>query len=662
MKRVLLGIIVLLLGCQAVSALAWDEPKHWAEIGSVSTWIEMDQRFYRAFDETRYHDRSQFKTDQQKEYGKILISDSTEPALPLEAFQALSADEQASRVKEARKRLDFLRRFRERLEGMIQRTRQNQSSGWGNQTTDHTVVGDCLKRLRTAVGLDPSNPYAWHLLAYFSAVAGDLERSLAALDGCDAALAAIPAGELTNIRRRAALDRTWIMRDAGLFDEATSTLDVAEQLGEADIETRLLRGLISAQTGQVQQALSIAGELGSVEIRKFPPDFRSTSFSPELNNILNWKKISSAYLSSWIKALSWLQQGDPVTAAAAFGEYSLDDHYPFQHRFWNDAGRIYAMTDRLQRADQAWNVARLSIPYQVFFVYKPYQMGLGKLTGSTEKLPFFLGFDRFYLVGARLAYGAALVGKLSETTDEFEKQEWALLALDQLDISQRQGIYPGPSSVLQGQVYYLMGDYDSAMIELEEALVHFEKSGEEAYYAAVLEGLTAIRANRSKEEVDRFYSQSGTSTGRWAAEGNPEQVLADLRQAWATSPTDENRRALARHLIRHDELQEGRTLALGDSAGKPATSNMLAGMDSADLELVLEADRTIRSATLAQALVKELRAGRGDTWPDAGMWSLVGFICLDHEDTPAGREALEQAAKLDPGNQGLQTQLRMMGD
>ena len=77
---------------------------------------------------------------------------------------------------------------RMRVENQAQRTRQNSESGWGLQVSDVTAVGDVLHRLNTGTWLDPSNPFAWHLLAYFSRIVGDLDRSESALINARAAL------------------------------------------------------------------------------------------------------------------------------------------------------------------------------------------------------------------------------------------------------------------------------------------------------------------------------------------------------------------------------------------------------------------------------------------------------------------------------------------
>ena len=136
--------------------------------------------------------------------------------------------------------------------------------------------------------------------------------------------------------------------------------------------------------------------------------------------------------------------------------------------------------------------------------------------------------------------------------------------------------------------------------------------------------------------------------------------MAELRTAWADEPGVQSRRALARHLIRYGDRNEGRCLALGLTGDQRQTPELLAGLPSGDLELALEADRASGRLDLAYFLVNELHAGRAARWDGSQLWALVGFICLDAQQEDAARLALEHASALDPANQGLKRQLDLM--
>ncbi len=110
---------------------------------------------------------------------------------------------------------------------------------------------------------------------------------------------------------------------------------------------------------------------------------------------------------------------------------------------------------------------------------------------------------------------------------------------------------------------------------------------------------------------------------------------------------------LARFLIRHDRPSEGKDLI--------RHTDRLAGSVEA-LTLTLEADRLLSDAELALDLVDQLDTGSVSAWKNSGLWSLVGSLCLEQGQEDAARKAFKHALKLDPDNQGLRMQLRLMGD
>jgi len=654
--------LVVFVAALAGGAGAWEQPSQWPDIGSVGKWKDFDAQFYRIYQDAPAMDQSQFKMDQIKEYEKTRDYGGSMDGITLQDFMKRDAGEQNKRRKLAARQLKFVVDFKNRMMSLVQQTKQGTVSGWGGQISDPTTIGDCLGKLRTAVGLDPSNPYAWHVLGYFAGVVGDRDRAAAALTNAAAALDVIPAGELTELRAAVALDHAWLLRDLGQFDDATAQLKKAVGYGAKGIEPRLIQGLIAAQTGNTQVAIENASALRSVDVRAFPMNMSSAGFAPELTDVSAWQSRSSNFIQSWIQALTWLEEGNTSMAAAAFGNYSLNDQYPFAQRFWNDAGHIYEATGRRQLALKAWSMARITNPYIVYFVYKPYSVDLGYLTGKPGPVPFSLGFGEFFISGSRLAYGSSLIQSVTEVTDTYDKQDLATKALDQLEICRTSGIAPGQAQVLEAQAYYLMGDLDSALMEIEGALNYMNKMGDTAGSTAVLQGLAKPRADLSPVDVANFFSQSGTSGGRWIQPKDLDAKQADLRAAYASDPSDSTRHDLARFLIRNGNPTEGRELALKPLGGQDISADNIRELSGEDLALVLEADRKEGEDQLALSLVKALAGGAEDPWNDSVLWVYAGFTCLDAGDTKEAKIALQRALELDPGNQSLRIQLAIMGD
>lgn len=650
------GVLSLAVGV----ASAWEVPAGWTEIGTVRQWQALDARFYRSQDNALYLDESFFNLNQPEEYARTFRLRGALPGVRLDAWRELPAEEQNARRKAAGSQLKFLTDFRNRVSQQAQDLRQTGSSGWGAVVGDRTITGDVLTRLYTAVNVDPSNPYAWHLYSYFATLVGDEDRALAALGGAEQALAAIPPAELTQLRADVALDRAWLERDLGHFDAARAALEVVAANGGKGQEARLLQGLIAAQTGDVQTAITIASELRHATVGRFPVNLRSRDFAPDTGDVNSWDQRRSSYLADWILAFTWLREGRLDMVRSVFGGYSLDAQRPFAFRFWREAGQFYEVTGRGRMARQAWLQGRVALPYYPFTVYKVYSASLERLTGRPGKLPYLLGFDRHFLTGSRLAYAADLVAAVVAADEPGEKDKLAARAMDQLEICERFGIYPGQAAVLQGQIYYQMNDLASARLAIEEGLAALDARGDVVSFNAVLSGLNRARAELDPQDIANFYGQSGVSRGRWQGDDDPVAKVTELRAAFAAEPNQENRRNLARALIRQGETVEGRDLATAPLQGAALTADSIGALATADLELVLEADRAAGDATVALLMVDLLRSGRAEPWQDASVWTLAGFICLDQGLADEGRSALERAVALDPGNHGLQVQLSLM--
>ena len=351
-----------------------------------------------------------------------------------------------------------------------------------------------------------------------------------------------------------------------------------------------------------------------------------------------------------------MQKGNFEAARQEFSEYSSGRYYPFASHFWNDAGLIYERTQRGQLASESWAMARISRPWLTYMIYQPYGIRLGELTGNPRTSDYFLGFDSFYLAGSRLAYGASMVGRLSKLTDLGEKQVLATQALDQLEICERTGQYPGQASILQGHVFFLLNDYVGALDELKQAQAYFEKEGDMVNLASVKEDLEIIEQNLNATGVKEFYSQSGRSQGRWEAELDPEARESDLvARLENDSSDDEARLELARLNIRHGKVEQGRKLAFS-----LFTPQKVDARAKEVVILVLEADRILGKEDMADAMLRQLSKGQAEGWDDPGLWSLVSAICQDHDRNAEAKKALERASELDPDNQGIRNQLRYM--
>ncbi len=657
LRQVTRSIILFLLVLIPALATAWEENESWSDIGTVQQWMDLDARFYRVEDDGPFLQSFQFSLDQKKAFKESQTWDSGLPEpCSLDQFLAFSPEEKQHRRKVALKEIKPVAGFFQVHLSRLQLSRENRNTDMGTPVQDLKHLGDSLRQLGHAVGVDPANYYAWHLLGYFSACCGDVQRSHSALESAAEALNEVPQDVHLEIKQRVMLDLAWLEREQGFFEKALKRLEVAAKLGKETAESRLLRGLIAAQTGDQQTALRFASELRSQPVRVYPVDLTTAALVPLHKDTSIWKTLNSDYMQAWIIALLELQKGDSVAAGRAFREYSTLRLYPLADRFWDEAGLIYERTDRNDLSATAWKLAINSQPWIQFMLHMPYGIRLGELTGNSHPSPYFLGFDSFFLVGNRLAYGASLVGLIPVVENPEDKQALAARALDQLEICQRSGQYPGPASVLQGQVYFLMGDMASAKAELKQAQSFFEIEGDQVNLASVQKDLAIIQQNLDIAGIKKFYSQSGRSRGRWDVDEDPAATEEVLVTRLDKNPADDaTKLELARHYIRNGQTEQGRRLAF--SMYNPDA------VDEQTVEvvtLILEADRILGLETMAKTMIHQLDKGEVKHWDNADLWSLVSAICQDHDRINESRKALEMALKLDPENQGIRNQLQVL--
>ena len=656
---------IALLGIPLISggADAWEPPVGWQDVGAVQEWMDVDAQFRRVFQPKDLLGRERMHVDYRKVYagtaGKL---DSRQfPPLDLQSWANLSSAEQEQRRKLASAELRFVVHFRYRLGAVLQETRQNKYSRYGtNLVTGVDALGDCLSHLETAVILDPTHPQAWHLLAYFSRCVGDLARTGKALTGAQAALDLIPASALTEIRTRVALDVAWLHYDYGDYELCLIALDQAVQLGSTGLEPPLMRGLVAARTGDIQQAKLVASSLHTVMIKNWNV---ALDLNPQLNapvdNLAAWTERPSSFAENWIMAVAWLKTGQPRLAALELGQPNEFDVYPLAWRFFEEIGAIYLATGQQTQALSAWGRAFMHLPYLVYFPVTSYACDLSNLQLSSGAVPYFLGFDRFHLCGSNLAYGSALVPLVRTAELTEDKHHSAALALERLEICQKQGVLSGQAAVVQSQIYYLMEDREAALAKLESSIQLLTDMGQDDRFSGLRQRLVALKGDLRADFLSMLHSQSGASPGRWEDVLDPEEHLARLQAAHDEDPTQGNRLALARGHIRFGQPEIGRRLLFEGVDPQEVNAEELAQLSTEKLLLVLEADRSLGRIELALELVEGLQAGWAAGLDRVDIWAMAGFICLDHDLREAGHAALTKAVELDPTNRGLQLQLQL---
>ena len=463
--------LIATFGPPPAAAEEWQAPSQWRGEGGVLEWRMLDANRYRNAAYLPFLEGIHRPRQQHRIYKEALQYDAEFDSLSLDRFMSLTPDEQDRRRDRARSHLKYVRNFLSRIHGYVQYTREemlveNWTSGRSTPANQRTIV-EAMAAMINAAGLDPSNPWNWHELAYFSEAIGDLERSAASLDAAQAALELLPAEVYPEMRLRIALDRAWLLRNQGEYQESMVWVERALAMQPRDEEATLIKGLNLAGQGDLGAALEVARQVSSIEIRKFPLDVRSASTNPELIDISKWRRSKSDYARRWIEALAYLANGEPQQAAHALGELATAHVYPYAKQYWSDVGLILELLGQAESAQALYGLAVTYRPYFNFFIFDIFE-GLAANVGNPGRgLYYYLGYGSFYMTGSRFGHATNLMLLYEEESNLFLTQQLADQAVEALSVCIRRGIRPIRSMALRGRMYYMQQEYGRAQRDLD---------------------------------------------------------------------------------------------------------------------------------------------------------------------------------------------------
>ncbi len=457
----------------ADGAQDWSPPPQWRIYGGVLDWSDWDAQRYRNPNFLPFLSGIFRPRDQIKLLREALTYDAEPDSLSWEEFIYLTPREQQRRRELAHAELDRVRRFQDLILQYVQYTREEMwSANWTTKGPPAAIrkVTECMHHMVNAAGLDPTNPWNWHDLAYFLRSVGYAAQSRLCLDAALAALDLLPEDIYAEMRLRIALDYAWLERNDGFFDESLVWVGRAEAMAPHNEEAALLRGLDLAGKGDLAGAFDAARKVSSVKIRKFPLDIRTAGSGPELLDIRKWRETESDFASRWIQALAYLADGKPDLAAHVFGSPRAYNWYPYTAEFWNDAGLIMELTGQYDRAQPLYGLAGAYRPYFAFFVFEIYEGLSSNLGNPGARLNYYLGYGTHYMAGSRFGHATNTTLLLQQEENLSLRRQLAEQAIASLSVCVRRGIWPLRALALRGRIQFLQNDFAAASADLERAI------------------------------------------------------------------------------------------------------------------------------------------------------------------------------------------------
>lgn len=483
-----------LVGCGASTPTISTKSPPTTDATRYIDWNQLDWKFQRHTFASAYmfeqdHPRSSYDI-----YQKATQYDGPVKPVTLSEFQSLPAKAQNSRRIVAAARLNDAMAFHRIIMRSWEIWLYSRTTAVAQEAFryEHGLVAHTLQNLETAAGLDPSNPFTWYHLSFFSGLVGDRTRQLEALN---TGLSALPAyqdnGSSTElIGLRMLLDKSWLLRDTGHFPEGQECVNDAIRVMAQDDqrtldlarEALLLQALLEVDLGDIHQARSLARELESwdLPLQKTPAQsVTSASVSLHKNNL---EHIESDFCRQWVWAMTYLKQRDSRQALAYINKQKWVTEFPahLNYRLWQDMGRI-------QESFGQWNEAKTSygfaILYRPFFPFYPMQgaRGLSRVFGQTSTgYTYYLGYGSMFLAGSYYSFAANRVIALEAAQSPAEKSRHGQDAIDALTTCIKQENRLASALALRGRVHYRLDNFTEAEADLHHARQLMKAQGQES--------------------------------------------------------------------------------------------------------------------------------------------------------------------------------------
>ncbi|MGD9548218.1 MAG: tetratricopeptide repeat protein [Candidatus Krumholzibacteriia bacterium] len=474
--------------------------------GRWNDWPALDWRFDRGILTRTYLFSAQQPDRPLDAYLAAQVFGGREDSLGLEDFLALDPDSRDQRRRAAAHHRDRAQRLWRSLDSLWNRMRDNPGAFVSGSFSEPEFLGDgvtmAIGHLGAAAGLDPSSAPVWYDLAVMYGAAGDVRRQDRALQAGLAALAA--AGDPADpgqarLRRRLLLDRAWLLRDAGRFEECLDHLsrvmammrEDAYRTPEDGKEALLIKGLALAGAGNVNEARQVANQLTGWTVPRRQRRVVQDSEAHRAIDKRNLEPVASDFDRRWIRATAFWKLGDGDQALAQLAESDLRCEFPahLNFRFWNDVGAIQEHFGKMAESRISY---ALAATYRPLFIYHPMvgARGIARVYGQPGAGQlYFLGYRHFYLAGSLFSYAANRLVAMELATEPDMRRFNGDLALDAFDACLRRGIQPLSSLVLRGRVHYRRGDFTRAEADLTAAAAGLRAAGREDPDALLILGI-----------------------------------------------------------------------------------------------------------------------------------------------------------------------------
>ena len=340
-----------------------------------------------------------------------------------------------------------------------------------------------LHDLKAATEIDPTFAEAWSNLGRLCALVGDLHKGREYLDRAwQAALSLAQAGDPVDREDMLEIyrERAWVLRDLAYWDQALDAVDEGLRFAPQDRDLTLIKGLVLAGLGRLEEATSLAVRMEPFHYPRFDVFRQGRS------------EQTSDYANRWIKAMAWLAQGDYDMAYHVLGDLSIYPNrraVPHQRRFWQDVGLVAELVGDPD-AKTYYAIGLISCEYATYYPFGANNYYPLVLDFPVLDMPIYTTYGgRFLLCGSHLGYVAGQLNMMSLSSFPEMRARAAWRALEGLNLAERRNIRPDVVRAMRGRLYFAVDEKEKARRDLTSARHGFGQAGQVDPGTSLLLGL-----------------------------------------------------------------------------------------------------------------------------------------------------------------------------
>ncbi len=332
-----------------------------------------------------------------------------------------------------------------------QLTRQRQALVWLSRARQQTRTDKHIRALHNSLGLAPDQPDVWLELAELTRWTGDYQDAQTYLENARLSVQSVQPERRRSLRNQIAQAYSWHYYERGEWRKGMAWSDSSMVYSPEDRNTLLIRGLMLACFGQIRYAEDVARNLSRRDV--FNTDVR------------------------WIRGMNDWGQGWYEEASFSFPNTSGTERR--RSECMQDKGMVEEHVGHWDEARLRYEHAAADLPFSDLSCVTKHTHQVLASSRENSKMPVWLAFDRYFIVGSRSAYTNIANQNFENATSAAEREFWAQATIDAASICIRKKSDVSWALEVRGVVFAKLERFGLARQDLRRAIREFENTSYE---------------------------------------------------------------------------------------------------------------------------------------------------------------------------------------